>query len=285
MSKLPPCDYCKNDIPPSAHQCPHCGRPGLFPNVRLAETPAERAALNRRYQAAMKDSAARGAMSPVNDFEKVIADSKAVISRPLGELQRLATSDHELYATYYELTEGGVRLPKGEKWDTLRAVADKALFLSYEKQVRFAALTLDGKGLFNYGECAIVLRTDYIAHRASVFEENTVLFMKHHKIQMSKADKLPTGYRATWDERGKLCVAKLYKSIDAGMRPDEYSTLLLQQGATSEDDQFVEAHIYGPMTIRTVEQVVLDPRLKRHQRATILKALKEKLSQAGVPIS
>ncbi|HKQ08540.1 MAG TPA: hypothetical protein VJ464_25690 [Blastocatellia bacterium] len=253
--------------------------------MRIAETSAERTALDRHYQAAIRDSAARGATPAVNDFEKAIADSKAVISRSQGELQRLATSDHELYTTYYKLIEAEVRLPKGDNWDKLRAVADSALFPNYKEQIRFAALALDGKGLFNYGECAIVLRTDYIAHRASVFEENSVMFMKHHKISMWKSDKLPLGYRATWDERGKLCVAKLYKSIDAGTRPDEYSTLLLRQGATSEDDQFVEAHIYGPMTIRTVEQVILDPRLKRRQRATILKALKEKLSQAGVPIS
>jgi hypothetical protein len=284
MSKLPPCDFCKNDVPPSANQCPHCGRPGLFPNVRIAETPAEQTALNRRYQAAKKDLVARGAASNLNDFEKVIANSRAVISRPHEELLRLVTSDHELYTTYYKLIEAEVRLPTGEKWDVLRAVADSTLFPNYKEQIRFAALTLDGKGLFNYGDCSIVLRPDYIAHRTSVFEENSVLFMKHHKIPMWKPDKLPLGYRATWEERGNLCVAKLYKSIDANTRPDEYSTLLLEQGGTSEDDQFVEAHIYGPITIRTVERVILDPRLKRRQRATIIKALKEKLSKYGVLI-
>ena len=102
---------------------------------------------------------------------------------------------------------------------------------------------------------------------------------------MSEADKLPLGYRAAWAERGKLCVAKLHKSIDAATSPDEYSALLLKQGATSEDDQFVEAHIYGPITVRTIEQVAFYPRPKRRPSATILKALKEKLSQAGVPIS
>jgi hypothetical protein len=285
MSKLPPCEFCANDLPPSASQCPHCGRPGLYPNVRAAETPAERAALDRRYQAAVRDSAARGATSNLNDFETAITDSKAVISRPHTELQRLATNDNELYTTYYKLTEAEVRLPEGSKWDVLRAVTDSALFPGYKEQIRFAALTLDGQGLFNYGNCSIVLRTDYIAHRASVFEENSVLFMKHHNIPMSEADNLPRGHRATWDERGKLCVAKLHKSIDATMRTDEYSTLLLEQGATSEDDQFVEVHVYGPMTVRTVEQVTLDPRPKRHPSGIILKALKEKLSQAGVPIS
>jgi hypothetical protein len=285
MSKLPPCDFCNNYMPPSANSCPHCGRPGLYPNVRIASNPKERTALDRRYKSAMKDSSSRGAVSVLYDFEKAIAASKAVISRPHNELYRLAANDYELYTTYYQLLEAEVRLPKGDKWDTLRAVADSALFPNYKEQIRFAALTLDGKGLFNYGECAIVLRTDYIAHRATVFEENSVPFMKNHRISMGRADKLPLGYRATWQERAKLCVVKLHKRLEASTRPAEYPTLLLQQGATSEDDQFVEVHIFGPLTIRTVEQVILDRRLKRRQSATILNALKKRLLQFRISIS
>ena len=128
MSKLPPCDFCKNDVPPSANRCPHCGRPGLYPNVRAAETPAERLVLDRHYQTAIRDSATRGATPAVNDFEKAIPNSKAVISRKHEEVQRLAASDRELYATFYKLLEAGVRLPEGSKWDTLRTLTDDALF-------------------------------------------------------------------------------------------------------------------------------------------------------------
>jgi hypothetical protein len=203
--------------------------------------------------------------------------------RSIIELQRIAMSDNELYATYYQLIGGGVKIPEGDNWDILRAVADSALFPNYKEHIRFAALSLDGIGLSHYGECSIVLRNNLIAHRASVFEENSVLFMKHRKISMSKADKLPKGYRATWKDRARLCVAKIHKNIDASTKADEYSALLLQQGATSEKDEFVEAHIYGPMTRRTIEHVKISPRRKKS--ATILKAMKEKLSKAGVTIS
>ena len=107
MPQPPPCDHCKNEIPPSADRCPHCGLPGLFPNVRAAQDAGEHAALDRRYKSAKADSIARGATTAMDDFEIAAASSKAVIARPLGELQRLANSDNELYATYYELIEGG----------------------------------------------------------------------------------------------------------------------------------------------------------------------------------
>jgi hypothetical protein len=57
----------------------------------------------------------------------------------------------------------------------------------------------------------------------------------------------------------------------------------LQQGATSEEDEFVEVHIWGPMTVRTIAEVAFKPRAKRAQRA-IIKALGERLVKAGVRI-
>lgn len=285
MSSASACDHCKNEIPLSADKCPHCGLPGLFPNVRAAEEPSELAALERRYNSAKNDLSARGATKSQEDFETAVSDSAAIIARSDNELQRLATSENELYATYYQLIESGVRLPAGDKWDTLRVMADSALFPGYKSHVRFAALSLDGVGLFNYGNCLIVLRDALIAHRASVFEENSVLFMKHHRIRMSEAAKLPRGYRSTWKDRAKLCVAKIHNRIDADTQANEYSALVLREGATSEEDEFIEVHIYGSISIRTIEKVILSPRLKRRQRATILKALKERLEKAGVTIS
>jgi hypothetical protein len=286
MAESIPCEYCENDIPLLSNICPHCGRPGLFPNVRSAENDRERAALETRYQAAKSLLSGSGATHSLDDFETAVSGSKAVIARSVIELQRLAESDNEIYATYYQLTEAEIRLPRGDKWDFLRSVTDVALFSDqHKKHIRFAALSLDGNGLFNYGECSIVMRENMIAHRASVFEENSALFMEHHKILMSEADNLPKGYRATWRDRAKLCVAKLYKRIDATTQPDEYSALLLRQGATSEGDEFVEVHIYGPITARTIEQVIISPRIKRRPRDTIIKSVKEKLEKVGANVS
>ena len=108
--------------------------------------------------------------------------------------------------------------------------------------------------------------------------------MDHQDIKMRDADKLPHGYRATWENRDKLCVAKLAAKIDAATLPDAYSGLLLQQGMTSEDDDFVEVHIWGPMTIRTVEEVSLNPREKRAARAITSQANRQRLAKFGVII-
>ena len=262
--------------------CPHCGRPGLYPNVADAEDDDERAALDRRYQAALTESAARGADHALKDFEAAAADSKAVLARSPGDLLRLANSDHELYATFYKLIRAGVRLPTGEKWDFRRTVADAALFPNNEEQITFAAISLDEIGLSNYGSCSIVFRTDLIEHRTSVLEENSVIFAERYGVAM-KQGEVPQGFRATWANRGKLCVAKLHQSIDAATRPDEYSRLLMCQGATSEEDQFVEAHIFGPWTARTIEHVSVSKRRKKADNVSI-KWLERELKKFGVTV-
>jgi hypothetical protein len=279
-----PCPECKNEIPQPAERCPHCGRPGVFWNVIAAEEAAERAALNRRYQAAKADAVSRSADSNLRDFENAIAQSKAVIARSEIEVSRLASSNKQLYATYYELTEGGITLPAGDEWYLLRELADTLLFWKSKKHIRFGALSLDGVGPANYGACSLVLRDKMISHRSSVFEENSAVFMERREIKIAREPSVPKGYKAIWGERAKLCVAKLANKIDSKTSSDKYSGILLKQGATSEDHEFVEVHIFGPMTVLTMEQVIVTAP-KRNQRATILKAIKFKLAKHGVRAS
>jgi hypothetical protein len=279
-----PCPECTNEIFQPAERCPHCGQPGLAWNVIAAEEAAERTALNRRYEAARRDAVSRKADGCLQDFENAVARSKAVIARSEIEVNRLASSSRQLYATYYELTEAGISLPAGDEWDMLRELADTVLFWKSKKHIRFGALSLDGFGLPNYGPCSLVLRDEMISRRSSVFEENSAVFMERHKIKISREPNIPKGYKATWGDRGRLSVAKLAGKIDSHTGPDKYSTLLLRQGATSKADEFVEVHIFGAMTVLTLEQVIVTAP-KRNQKATILKAIKFKLAKHGVRAS
>lgn len=284
MATLSQCDFCKNAIPLSVERCPHCAQPGLFPNVRLANDPEETTALEKRYQTAIAAAATSNTSNNVRSFEDALQNSKAVIAKSVNEVLRLITNTSQIFATYYQLIEAQVRLPEGSKWDSLRRVADSAIFKDQMQHIRFAALSLDNRGLSNYGGCSMVLRSDLIAHRASLFEENSVLFMKHHNVLMSEADKLPPGHKAVWQQRAKLCVAKLASKITTSTKPLSFPALLLKEGMTSEDDDFVEVHIWGPMTSRTIERVALASKMTKAERP-IAKAIREKLNKIGVAVN
>ncbi len=150
-----------------------------------------------------------------------------------------------------------MRLPDASHWDPMRRIAEEALFPGYKEEIRFAALTLDDRGPPSYGSCFITLRTPMIAHRATVFEENNVLFFKQRDLPFSKLADLPKGFRATWDDRGKLCLAKLGGALQPATTEADFPRLLLRPGKTTADDDFVEVHVWGPITIRTIEKIVL----------------------------
>lgn len=284
MSQTRPCDHCGHGFHISRQLCPHCARPALYGNVFAAEDPDEVAALGRRYDEAKRAAGSRGAdvLRAVESFEAGISNTRAVIARSDGEVQRLSTSDNEIYASYYELIAAGVRVPSGNKWDSLRPSADPALFPYYADKIRFAALTLDGRGLPSYGGSFLVLRTDMIAHRTSVYEENSLLFFsKHFRPGLDDEPRLPRGYRAPWAERARLCVAKLADRIDGATPPGAYSGILLRPGPTSEDDDFVEVHVWGPMTIRTVEQIISNKPTRHTARKIKHRANKQRLANSA----
>src|ERR1022692_1241272 len=102
---------CGHELPVRADRCPHCGRPGLFPNVRAAQQPDELSELERRYARARAEIQGRGCDGVADAFERAIASSHAIIARPLSEVERLARNDREGYSTYYKAIEGEARLP------------------------------------------------------------------------------------------------------------------------------------------------------------------------------
>jgi len=88
---------------------------------------------------------------------------------------------------------------------------------------------------------------------------------------MADAEHLDRGHRAIWDERTQLCVAKLASKLPAVASSNDFPGLILEQGATTSDDRFVELHIWGSLTIRSVERV----RIKRKRHRPLKAAIKD----------
>ena len=260
------CTHCSNKIDISQVRCPHCAIPGLFPNVSKAGLDSERRALNVRYSKARDNLKNSGSTHIGDEFEKAVSTSKAIIARDILAVTKLLSNTSELYSTYHQQIHSGSRLSGGSKWDTLRSVTDKALFHPFEGEIRHAALTVDGKGLFSYGDCCMVLADNMIAHRTSVFEENSVTFMIQNDITFDGSDDLPKGFRAIWAERNRLCIAKLAHKLSTSTKRSDYPSILVHQGKTRADDSFVEAHIFGPISAYTLESHIIrkpgNPKMK-----------------------
>lgn len=279
------CPDCGNGIPPSEVRCPHCGRPGHFPNVRAASQPEELTALRSRHDEATTFALAAGLEAEIELLDEVALAADVVINRPLHEVLRLATSDRDIYATFYALVDAGLRLPASGKWSRIRQHADNALFPGYLRDIRFAVLSPDGRGIPYYGNWSLVLRTDMIAYRATVFQENSAIWLRRLNIEsIDDLLELPRGYRAPWDQRDVLARVKLVPRLRAGLAKSDVEDLLISISSTPGHEDFLEVHIWGPLTIKTIARVVVQKAPVSRSDRVLVDAVREKLEEADVEL-
>lgn len=282
MIALSTCKDCGQEFPGSARTCPSCQADVGFPNVRDAERPAERAALQTRLHNAVASCTARGCVKILEDFGGAVLASKAVICRSLGVLQNLISTDNALYSSYYKQVRGQIRLPEDNRFDRGRSAIDGTLFPNYHEDICFAALTLNDEGTAAYGPYSIVLKEKMICLRASVFEENAFQFCQiRHRIVLG--DVIPAGYRAVWSDRDRLAMAKLHSKIDDKTTAGDYPSILLHRAADPKEDDFVEVHIWGPIHRSAVERVV-GPKPTTREDRVILNSVVRKLKEVGATV-
>lgn len=278
------CQSCTNEFDMPAERCPHCAEACPFANVWAASRAEDVAALERRYQAALDDAKLRGCDAVAQDLATALDGAKVVIARHIHDVERLGFSDSECYATFHQALDGGLRVPDGDEWNALRHAADEALFPRYKKEIRSAALTLDDLGPLGYGAWSITLRTPMIERRASVFEENSLIFIKARKVTIDGADAMFRGYRASWSDRIKLCIAKLAGALSPATKPGDFAGLLLRQVHGTGTEEFVEVHIWGSLTMRAAEKIVLTKSkdTRRLARKSRMAAIRDNMVKLGV---
>jgi hypothetical protein len=253
------CDDCGVDYPDDREKCPHCGRPSKFPNVVAARRDAEKKALDRRYDAALKKARASGSEGRLLEFQAGCEKSPVVLCCPTGKLILMAQGSADQFAGFYDLLHlrfSSRSVAKKVDWNVYRPNSENALLGSdrNKDKLHYAALSWNGEGLSHYGGkddyCEVELRVEMIAHRASLFEENLgVFYWKRDR------NSLPTGKRGDWEDRGKLCVAKLGAKVSGTTSDSEFPEILLKSKPDPLDDEFVEVHVYGEMTLHTFRRV------------------------------
>jgi len=273
------CSNCGEEVRSHERICVACGRDCGYPNVRAAEASEEIRVLENRVRAAEAAAASRGCEAELATFRDAVKTSTAVLSRSLGVARNLLSNDNELYATFYQLVGMGARRPEETSVERERLLADDLVFPHYGEHIRFAALSLDGRGLPHFGDCTLVLKDISIRERATVFEENSVYFCKKRNLGLRRG--VPPGFRAVWTRRDELAAAKLENNLSPGTAADEFAGILMKSGSKAKDADFVEVHIYGLLHRRSVASVTVRNPTRRADRA-ILKEMERDLTAIGV---
>jgi hypothetical protein len=203
------------------------------------------------------------------------------MARSLNVIHDLVKSDNALYVNYYKQVRSGARIPEQNAWDAGRTAADSTVSPYYFEELNLGALTLDGRGVASFGPYSIVFQDRTIERRSTVFEENPFEFCRRHRI--SAGQQAPLGYRAIWDERGKLAMAKLHMRLKRGMQPAEFPGILLRNRLTSVEEDFIEVHIYGPIHRSAIERVI-GPKPSRGAELYVWRSVEASLKRQGAKL-
>lgn len=277
------CQRCGSGIPDSVEKCPTCGHYAGPPNVRAALSADETSALNLRYDEAVERAKASGSYHQLLWLEEAGKASFAVVNVGLDFLFSFVTNDKLLYSTYSLATRSEIRKPASRSDEEDRLAVEAKLFGGYSDDIRYAALSADGSGVKSYGAFTLKLRDIAIADRATLLEDNSFDFVEKHGIRLRQ--RTPNGYRATWEERHKLVVAKLADRISPSTSRAELPKILLRSAGDRATDDFVEVHIFGAFDINAVESVTGNSsRLSKEEQAmlAVVKARLQKLGKAWI---
>jgi hypothetical protein len=250
------CTECGAPLSAAMRHCPTCRADAGAPNVRACRTDENLKALIARYDASRSQASVFGCSKEFSDLEAIVEKkSGVVVSMPAGVARNLFENPNFLYTNYERLVGVNARRPADADNDRQRWAVGGLLFGSYADCIVYGALSLTKDGVGTYGDVHCRLRSVTIKKRTSFLETNSYRFVRDHGI--NAGGNLPVGYRACWQHRQNLVLAKLSNRLSPGQTESDWQAILIQSDSQNrENDDFVEAHIYEGFDRNAIESLV-----------------------------
>lgn len=278
------CPRCNTAANENLRHCTTCQADLGFPNVRASRSPETSGALAKRFSDARQRAAARKVRDEFDQLVDVLrSSSHVVVAMPAFAARGLFFDSRNLYSNYEALVGTPTRTPAPFADDSARRAVSGKLFGSYAGEIHYGVLSLDARGLANYGCMFLRLRDIAVEDRTSFLNENSFIFLKDLRV----TETIPPGFTSDWAHRCELGAAKLEPTLSSGSTVREWSEELVKSGASRSIDSCIEAHIYGPFDAAAVENVVTTNAGASHQEKADIGCIKDLLGArcliGGVP--
>jgi len=251
MSNCPKCDAV---LDATSANCPSCNRYVGAPNVRSAGSPEERKALRVREIAARELPNQTGCSKLYKRLGKSLSRTCVVVCVPAKVARDLVLDRRMIYVNYETLLEAGVRVAASPENDRRRALAAAFLFGRYGSEITYGALSFTSNGLPTYGHLHLRLRDVAVQDRVSFLEMNSYDFYERNR--MSEPGTIPPGHQAVWKNRHILGLVKLAGRLKLNQKQRDWQKFLVySDGQNRDNDDFIEAQIYGFFNIESVETI------------------------------
>jgi hypothetical protein len=221
----------------------------------MATDASEQGALAGSYSIAINRSTKKGTSKQILELEALVdSEVRLITACGLEKAHSLTERADSVFTVFRNMVAAGLRFTGDDRNNTDRIVAEDATFPTCSTQIHYAALALTDDGLENYGTFFLIWDLAHVAHRTTLLIGNCLTTRRSLGVKLS--DALPLGSRSTWDDRCKLVVTKLEPAVTPSSDSSAFPSLLLRQGLTSDEDEFIEAHIFGPLSRGSLLRVV-----------------------------
>lgn len=256
--------------------CPTCSAFVGAPNVRYARSM--RSYLMGHYNQAVAQLEDLGLQAEQAQLEAILADAVMTIAMNPPLLRNLAEGDS--YRSYYQSLNARAREIAVRGNQQNRSKVDNLLHAGYHEHIVHAALSPDGRFLGSYGSVGAVLRKGIFDSISSLLRENDFDFYRTNDLGALDAEE-PMGWRAVWEDRAYLAVAKVAGDISAGMNASELADLIMSAGPDRKTDQFIEVHIYARLRAGDLASVTCSG-VENADDQLDLNVAREKLEALGI---
>lgn len=266
--------------------CKKCGSSLGFVTVNLLSDPYFQEGLDARYEALSAGFEAIGNADHVKRFENSVwTEGKAVINMDSRLLFNIV-NENEDYLSYQRAVEQGKRAKADFENDQNRCVVESAFYGYDGRNIVYAALALDEKGLESYGNVSVVLRTEDIEARTTVFETNTYFLFDELVAKGWRVRELmPAGYCGTWNDRAKIAAIKHGAQIGENQGVADFAALILRSDGDRKNDVLLELHIFNQVSPYQFEKVNMELKTASKFKRVESKLLKLKLADLGATVS
>lgn len=263
------CPKCDGPVPEVERYCPTCTQDLGPPNVRESGSAQEVASLAQRASEELENAGKQGSAQSIQDFsDSVKTRSSVVVAMPASVARRLVSDPKSVFDNYELLTGTGKRLAATADNDRHRAAVSGLLFGTYGAKIRYGVLSLTTTGLPTYDDVACRLRSIAVQDRVSFLESNSYKFVEANSLKPGMA--IPSGYRAVWNNRHLLAVAKLARLVTSTGTDQDWQNLLIYSGVSDRaNDEFIEAHIYDGFTFNAIEEMAALPGRDRRREVSL----------------
>jgi hypothetical protein len=168
-------------------------------------------------------------------------------------------SENSLYVNYHRLISAQQRIPAQQNNHTRRVESDNVVFGAYMDQICCCALSLTSTGAWGYGSYHLTLKIEMIESPLAFTQYNTYHYQKwFDELVHSDGHKYwheKPGFRAEWSRRAQLAVAKHAGDLRVNPRRADFGGILLKSTGTRAEEDFIEGHIYGPLSREAISMV------------------------------